>query len=102
MLPYLSLKHSKKATCFLTATPREVESTVFRNVLVTPLLTCQQFHLQGYEFGINWKNLRYEYSVLEFSISVFKFDSYTDGRIRICVDDLKHIYKCLNKNNYFI
>lgn len=78
MLPYLALKLGRTTNCFIEAVSRVIFTTVFKNVLVSPLLRCRQIRLHGDEFGVNWTHTRNKYTYFGFSISVQKFESYFD------------------------
>lgn len=66
MLPYLALKLSKEENCFIKANEGLKFSSVYKNILVSPILTCLQIHLKGNEFGVDWTDIRSEYSFSRF------------------------------------
>uniref|UniRef100_K1QYB2 Latrophilin receptor-like protein A n=1 Tax=Magallana gigas TaxID=29159 RepID=K1QYB2_MAGGI len=89
MLPYLALKLGRTPNCFIEAVSRVSFITVFKNVLVSPLLRCRQIRLHGDEFGVDWTHTRNKYTYFGFSISVQKFESYFDGGLRVCAKDIQ-------------
>lgn len=96
-LPYLALKLSRTLNCFIQAIRRSSSYTIFRNILVSPILKCQQLQLEGNEFGVDWTHIRKKYSHSKFSISVQKFESYFDGGLRVCADDIQKYIQMLEE-----
>ncbi|XP_061179462.1 uncharacterized protein LOC133188090 [Saccostrea echinata] len=87
-LPSFLWKLDKEVHCFVLANELKHGPALYRNVFVSPLLTCPQMILRDKEFGINWKKIRIEYTFSEFSLSSHQFGSSEGGGIRVCAKDI--------------
>lgn len=87
-LPSLLWKFDKKRTCFVLFKDATSVHKLFRNTIVSPLLSCKQFEVHNNEFGIDWANIKEEFSFPGLTISVQPYHTSDNGGIRICVDDL--------------
>lgn len=97
MLPYLALRLSKSSKCFIKAIYRSSYYTIFKNILVSPLLQCQQLRLEGNEFGVDWTRIRNDYLHSKFSITLQRFESYFDGGLRVCAKDIPEYLQTLEE-----
>ncbi|XP_061179333.1 probable G-protein coupled receptor Mth-like 4 [Saccostrea echinata] len=85
----------KEIHCFVLANELKHGPSLYRNVLVSPLLTCPQVILRDKEFGVDWKKIRTEYTFSAFSLSSHQLWSLEGGRIRVCVNDIPLLTKTL-------
>ncbi|XP_062579349.1 uncharacterized protein LOC134241298 [Saccostrea cucullata] len=87
-LPSFLWKLDKAVNCFVLSDELKHGPALYRNVLVSPLLTCPQIILRNKEFGVDWKNIRTEYTFSEFSLSSHQFVSSEGGGIRLCAKEI--------------
>lgn len=87
-LPSLLWKFDKKTNCFLMSKDATYAQKLYRNTIVSPLLTCKQFEVHNSEFGMDWGNIKKEFSFPGLTILVHPYQTSDNGGIRICVDDL--------------
>ncbi|XP_062600566.1 uncharacterized protein LOC134262193 [Saccostrea cucullata] len=89
-LPSLLWKLDREENCWLFPEKLQYGKSVFRNVLVAPLLTCNQLVMDNDAFGVPWKNIRFEYSQKGITLTFHQFQSFDNSGIRVCVDDLAY------------
>lgn len=87
-LPLLLGKFDKNTTCVVLFKNDTYVHKLYRNTIVSPLLSCKQFEVHNNEFGIDWANMKEEFSFPGLTFSVQPYQKLEHGGTRICVDDL--------------
>lgn len=87
-LPLLLGKFDQNTTCVVLFKNDTYVHKLYRNTIVSPLLSCKQFEVHNNEFGIDWANMKEEFSFPGLSFSVQPYQKLENGGTRICVDDL--------------
>jgi hypothetical protein len=89
-LPSLLWKLNTENNCWLLPDELSHGNPVFRNVLVSSLLTCPQITVTNYAFGVSWENVRFSFSHKDISLNSNKFQRLQSNGIQICVQDIPY------------
>ncbi|XP_061196802.1 uncharacterized protein LOC133205078 [Saccostrea echinata] len=87
-----NLRYTLPIKIKLTTFMKKCGDGVFKNVLVSPLLTCKQIVLKGCEFGVPWTKIRTKFAYLGLSLSSNHFEADATVELRVCASDIS-IYK---------
>ncbi|XP_061190238.1 probable G-protein coupled receptor Mth-like 4 [Saccostrea echinata] len=86
MLPYISTRFNRKRQCSIFHAERQCASNIFRNNLISPLLTCPQIQIKNNDFGLVDIQTDYTFS----GLSVYHSKADNIG-VLVCVSDLSKI-----------
>ncbi|XP_061190235.1 probable G-protein coupled receptor Mth-like 4 [Saccostrea echinata] len=88
MLPYLSTRFNRRRQCFILHDDRYCEPSIYRNTVISPLLTCPQIQIKDNDFGSKLVDIQTDYTFSGLPIYQSK-----DANIgyRICAKDLSKI-----------
>lgn len=81
-LPSFMENFDMNSNCLVLTRHESQGPVLYRNVLVSPLLTCPHVLLEGNEFGVDWTKVRSDDSFLGFS-------NFSDrSAVRVCTKDI--------------